>query len=144
MNAPTEKKFPLRFVPVVARLLLGLPLLVFGLNGFLNFIPQPEVELPEGAMAFSIALANTGYMFQLIGLTHLVTGLLLVVNRFVPFALVIFAPFVVNSVAFHVYLEPSGLVPSLVFAVLELYLAWQYRAACAGVLTAKVKPSAAM
>ena len=78
----------LRYVTIVARLLLGLPLVLSGLNLFLNFIPPPSTPLPEGAAAFSAALMKTGYMMQLIGLTHLVVGVLLVVNRFVPLALI--------------------------------------------------------
>ena len=80
-------------------------------------------------MAFAGALANTGYMMQLIGVTHLVVGVLLVLNRCVPLALVLFAPFMVNSIAFHVFLERSGLPMAAVFLVLELFLAWCYRAA---------------
>lgn len=118
-----------RIAAAIARVLLGLPLVVFGLNGFLNFIPPPETPLPEGAMAFAGALVNTGYMMQLIGATHLVVGVLLLLNRCVPLALVIFAPFIVNSVAFHVFLERSGLPMACVFLALELYLAWYYRAA---------------
>lgn len=143
MNAPMTKKSFTRFIPPVARWLLGLPLLVFGLNGFLNFIPQPEVALPEGAMKFSIALMESGYMMQLIGLTHLLVGLMLVTNRFVPLALALFAPFIVNSIAFHIFLERSGLPMAGVFLALELYLAWQYRAAFAPMLAARVKPSTA-
>ncbi|MBW7895909.1 MAG: DoxX family protein [Opitutaceae bacterium] len=143
MNPPVAKKSFTRFLPAVARWLLGLPLLVFGLNGFLNFIPQPEVALPEGAMKFSVALMESGYMMQLIGLTHLLVGLMLVTNRFVPLALALFAPFIVNSIAFHYFLERSGLPMAGVFLALELYLAWQYRAAFAPMLAARVKPSAA-
>ena len=116
---------------------MGLPLLVFGLNGFLNFIPPPPTPLPPGAQAFSTALLETGYMMPLIGLTQLVVGALLLLNRFVPLALVLFAPFIVNSVAFHLFLEPTGLVPAGVFLTLELYLAWTYRAAFAPLLTAR-------
>ena len=143
MNTPVAKKSFTRFVPPVARWLLGLPMIIFGLNGFLNFIPQPETPLPEKAVAFATALMESGYMMPLIGLTQLVAGVLLVTNRFVPLALVLLAPFFVNSVAFHIFLEPSGLVPALVFTVLELYLAWQYRAAFAPMLAARVKPAAA-
>jgi len=118
-----------RHIPTVVRILLGLPLIVFGLNGFFNFIPPPPTPLPEGAAAFAGALVKTGYMMQLIGLTHLVVGVLLLANRFVPLALVLFAPFMVNSVAFHVFLEHSGLPMALIFLAMELYLAWVYRAA---------------
>lgn len=128
-----------RIAANIARYLLGLPLLVFGLNGFLNFIPPPETPLPEPAMAFAGALANSGYMMQLIGATHLIVGVLLVLNRFVPLALVLFAPFIVNSIAFHVFLERSGLPMALVFLALELFLAWHYRAAYRPLFIAKFK-----
>jgi putative oxidoreductase len=129
-----------RYLPTVARYLMGLPLLVFGLNGFLNFIPQPETPMPEKAMAFAGALMSSGYMMQLIAVTLLVVGLLLVVNRFVPLALALFAPFILNSVLFHVFLERSGLPIACVFLVLELYLAWAYRAAFRPMLAARVNP----
>ena len=106
---------------------MGLPLIVFGLNGFFNFIPQPTTPLPEGAAAFAEALMKSGYMMQLIGATHLIVGVLLMLNRFVPLALALFAPFIVNSIAFHVFLAPSGLPMAAVFLVLEVYLAWAYR-----------------
>ncbi|MBE2215814.1 MAG: DoxX family protein [Opitutaceae bacterium] len=121
---------------VAARLLLGLPLIVFGLNGFLNFIPPPPEPLAEGATAFAKALLDTGYMMPLIGGTQLLVGVLLVVNRFVPLALVLFTPFIVNAVAFHLALEPTGLVPALVFLGLHLGLAWCHRAAYAPLLRA--------
>lgn len=128
-------------MPVVARYLLGLPLLVFGANAFLNFIPPPPTPLPEGAMAFAGALAQSGYMMPLIGITHLLVGGLLVMNRFVPLALVLFAPFILNAVLFHVFLEHSGLPMSGVFLALHLFLAWKYRAAYRPLLTARATPS---
>lgn len=126
-------------VTTVARLLLGLPLVVFGLNLFLNFIPQPETPMPERAMAFAGALAATGYMMPLIGLTQLFAGLCLLANRFVPLALVVFFPFMVNSIAFHVFLEPSGLPMAGVFLFLNLLLAWMHREAYRPLLTARAK-----
>ena len=130
-----------RYLPAVARVLMGLPLFVFGLNLFLNFIPQPKDPMPEKAMAFAGALFQSGYMMPLIGVTLLVVGALLLVNRFVPLALALFAPFIVNSMAFHVFLAPSGLPMAGVFLVFELYLAWAYRAAFRPMLTARVTPS---
>lgn len=127
-----------RYLPSVARILLGLPLLVFGLNGFLNFIPPPATPMPEGAMAFVGALVQSGYMMPLIAVTHLIVGALLVINRLVPLALVLFAPFIVNSIAFHLFLERSGLPIALVFLALEVYLVWVYRRAFRPLLTARV------
>jgi uncharacterized membrane protein YphA (DoxX/SURF4 family) len=123
--------------PTIVRILLGLPLTVFGLNGFFNFIPQPEMALPERAVAFATALMETGYMMPLIGLTQLVVGLCLLLNRFVPLALVLLAPFMVNSLAFHLFLEPSGLLPACIYLALQLYLAWVHRAAYRPLLTAR-------
>jgi len=135
-----KKKSFARHFPAVARFLLGLPLLVFGLNAFLNFIPPPPTPLPEDAAAFLGALMKTGYMLRLIGLTHLAVGGLLVANRFVPLALALFAPFMVNSVAFHLFLEHSGLVMAAIFLALEIYLAWTYRDAFRPMLRARVTP----
>jgi hypothetical protein len=129
----TTKSFTRHF-PAIARVLMGLPLLVFGLNGFLNFIPPPATPLPEGAAAFVGALMKSGYMMQLIGGTQLIVGVLLVLNRFVPLALALFAPFIVNSIAFHVFLERSGLPMAAIFLALELYLAWAYRNAYGSML----------
>jgi hypothetical protein len=130
-----------RHIPTVARILLGLPLVIFGLNAFFNFIPQPTTPLPQPAMDFAGALMNSGYMMQLIGVTHLVVGVLLVTNRFVPLALALWAPFIVNSVAFHVFLERSGLPMAVIFLALELYLAWAYRRAFAPMLAARTQPN---
>jgi hypothetical protein len=140
VTSGANKSFTRHF-PTVGRILLGLPLFVFGLNAFFNFIPQPKTPMPEGAMAFAGALMNTGYMMQLIGVTQLIVGVLLLANRFVPLALALFAPFMVNSVAFHIFLERTGLPMSLVFLALELYLAWVYRAAYRGMLAARVSPN---
>ena len=140
MNLETKKGFS-RHLPTIARILLGLPLVVFGLNLFLNFIPQPTQPMPEAVTAFVGALMKSGYMMQLIGTTQLVVGLLLLVNRFVPLALALLAPFLVNSVAFHIFLEPSGLPMTLVFVAFELYLAWAYRNAFRPMLAAKVEPA---
>jgi len=126
-----------RILPAIVRVLMGLAFATFGLNGFFNFIPQPETPLPEGALAFAGALAATGYMLQLIAVTHLVSGLLLLVNRFVPLALVLLAPFLVNAAAFHIFLEPSGLPIVGIYIAMELYLAWVYRSAYRPLLTAR-------
>lgn len=112
-------------------------MVIFGLNGFLNFIPPPETPLPEEAMAFAGALVQSGYMMPLIGLTQLAVGVLVLINRFVPLALLLLAPFIVNSVAFHVFLERSGLPMALIFLGLELYLVWVHRAAFRTVLAAR-------
>ena len=137
---PSSGKSPNRVIPAIARCVLGLPLLVFGLNLFFNFIPQPKTAMSEGAMAFAGALMKSGYMMQLIGTTLLIVGVLLVSNRFVPLALALFAPFILNSVLFHSFLEHTGLPMAVVFLALELYLAWSYRSAYRSMLAGRVSP----
>jgi len=91
-------------------------------------------------MAFTEALMKSGYMLQLIFITQFIVGLFLLVNRFVPLALVLFAPFIVNAMAFHTFLLLEGLPIAAVFLLLELYLAWQYRKYFASVLIVKAIP----
>jgi hypothetical protein len=140
-GSPSElkKKSFTRHIPTICRILLGLPLVIFGLNGFLNFIPPPPAPMPEGAAAFAGALMKSGYMMQLIGATQLIVGVFLLLNRFVPLALALFAPFIVNSLAFHLVLERTGLPMATIFLALELYLAWAYRSAFRPMLSARVK-----
>ncbi|WP_437332308.1 DoxX family protein [Sorangium sp. So ce394] len=128
-----------RFAPSAARILLGLVFFVFGLNGFLQFLPQPPA--PEAAGRFAAALAATGYMFPLIKGTEVVAGALLLSNRYVPLALALLAPIVVNIVAFHTFLTPPNPVAWLVLA-LEVYLAFAYRAAFRPMLAARVDAGA--
>ncbi|HZS39247.1 MAG TPA: DoxX family protein [Polyangia bacterium] len=115
-----------KYGPIVARSLFGLMLFVFGLNGFLQFLPQPPMTAAAGA--FAGALFQTGYMFPLIKGVEVVVGLLLLSNVLVPLALALIAPNVVNILLFHAFLAPQGLAPALVLLVFELYLAWTYRA----------------
>jgi hypothetical protein len=121
---------------------MGLMFFVFGLNGFLHFIPQPKTPLPEVALTFIGALMKTGYMMPLIFGTQVVAGALLLSNRFVPLALALIAPVIVNIVAFHAFIEPSGMVMAGVVLALELYLAWAYRRAYLPMLALRVRPGA--
>ena len=131
-----------RHFPTVARVLLGILLLVFGVSGLFDLIPPPPMRLPDAAVAFNSGMMKTGYMFPLIFGTQTVVGALLLLNRFVPLALALLAPFLVNSVLFHVFLVPSGLVMALFFVAMELYLAWTYRKAFQPMLAMHATPNA--
>ena len=112
-------------VYTIARYLLGLAFVVFGLNGFFNFIPM---EAPTGqAGEFLGALAATGYMFPMLKLTEIVAGLMLVTNRYTMLALVLLAPIVVNVFAFHLFLDSAGLFLALVLLSMEVLLIYQNR-----------------
>ena len=119
----------MRIVAIIARILLGLAFVVFGLNGLHPFMQNPPPTPP--AAAFFGALFATGYMPKLIFGTQVIGGALLLIGVAVPFALVILAPVIVNIVAFHIYLAPALLPMALVVAALEVFLAWYYRAAFA-------------
>ena len=114
-----------KYLAHAARLVLGITFTVMGLNGFLNFLPSSPV--PGAATAFLGAVSQTGYLIQLVMGTQLIAGVLLLANRFVPLALVLLAPVIVNIIAFHAFLLPSGLPLALVVLALEVYLAWTYR-----------------
>jgi uncharacterized membrane protein YphA (DoxX/SURF4 family) len=121
----------MRIIVIIARVLLGLVFFVFGLNGFLHFMPNPPPTPPAGE--FFGALIKTGYMFFLIFGTQVLGGALLLLGVAVPFALVILAPVIVNILAFHLYLSPVPMqlaIASIVIA-LELFLVWYYRSAFA-------------
>ncbi len=127
-------------LPPVARVLLGLVFVVFGLNGFFRFLPMPPH--PGAAGAFLGALAATGYMFPLLKTTEVLAGVLLLSGRLVPFALTLLAPVLVNIAAFHFVLEPQSSAMVVVLLALEAYLAWTHRAAYAPLFqTAPVSPA---
>jgi hypothetical protein len=122
-----------------ARILLGLVFFVFGLNGFLGFMPQPPQ--PPEAGAFLGALGATGYMFPLIKGTEVLAGALLLGNAFVPLALLLLAPIVVNIAAFHLVLAPGGAAMGLGLVALLGFVAWRYRDAWRGVLARDARPA---
>lgn len=134
-----------RFLPIAARILLGLIFFasgVFSLLMLFGLVPPPSTPMPAGATAFNVALAKTGYMMPLMSATDLIAGVLLLSNRFVPLALALLAPIIVNIVAFHAFLAPSGIGPGVVVAALEVYLAWAYRAVYRPMLMMLTKPNA--
>lgn len=131
--------FNTRTVSHIARYILGFAFALFGLNGFLHFLPQPP--MPEAAGALAGALAATGYMFPLIKGTEVIAGLLLLSNRFVPLALTLLAPLLVNIVAFHAFLAPAGMLLPIVLLALECLLAYSYRDAFAPMLRSRVEPA---
>jgi uncharacterized membrane protein YphA (DoxX/SURF4 family) len=107
---------------LAARILLGLIFFVFGLNGFLHFIPQPPLE---GKIAeFTNGLMAAGYFFPLLKGTETLCGALLLSGAFVPLALVALAPIVVNIVCVHVFLAPSGLPMAAIVSALMIYLSF--------------------
>lgn len=110
-------------LPLIARVLLGLVFLLGGITGLLNLVPPPT-DLPERLQAFNSGLMASGYFFPFLKATETVCGALLISGFFVPLALVILAPIVINIVLVHAFLAPSGLPLAVIIAILLAYLAF--------------------
>ncbi|MFO7997650.1 MAG: hypothetical protein R6U86_01570 [Bacteroidales bacterium] len=106
----------------IARILLGLILIVFGLNAFYDFMGLPQ--MPEEARR---VYDYMGYMIMYAVMFQMLAGLLLLLNRFVPLALLVMAPISLNILAFHLFFFPAGILPGLIVAVLNVFLLIQYR-----------------
>ena len=109
----------------IVRILLGLIFTVFGLNGFLHFIPAGPLP-PGPAGEYMTALFESHY-FLVIGVFQVAGGLLLLVNRFVPLGLTFLGPVVVNIILYHALLNSTGLPLALTVSVLWGILAFHYR-----------------
>jgi uncharacterized membrane protein YphA (DoxX/SURF4 family) len=124
---------------IAVRVLFGGLFLFSGLNKLVGFMPMPPMAAP--AATFLGALAATGYMVPLIGLVEVACGALVLAGRFVPLALTVLAPIVVNIAFFHVLLAPG--LPVVIFLLAaEGFLAWQYRGAFEGLLQMAPPPLA--
>ncbi len=122
----------MKIVTIIVRVLLGLLFVVFGSNGFLRFLPMPE--LPHNlAGDFLHAFLDSGYVYA-VAACQVLGGLLLLLGRFVPLGLTILGPVIVNIVLFHIFLAAEGLPLALVIAGLFLFLLWRYWAAFAAIL----------
>jgi hypothetical protein len=66
----------------------------------------------------------TGYFFYLLKVTEIICGLMLLTGRFVPLALVVLAPVIINIFLVHLFLMPQGLLVAVVLGALEIFLAF--------------------
>lgn len=122
---------------LVARVLVGLPFLVFGLNHFAHFLSMPTPELPENAAKFITALVASGYM-NVVKLLEIAGGALVLSGRLVPLGLVILTPVAVNIALWDVLLMGQpGL--GVVLTGLCFFLVWAYRSHFAPVFAVKPK-----
>jgi putative oxidoreductase len=130
----------MRTASAIARYLAGVIFVVMGLNGFLNFIPFP----PPGGIAaqFMGALYLSHYLWVIFAF-QLIAGVLLLLNRYVPLAVAVLAPVIVNILTFHALMAPSGLPLALFVAVLWAVIFIDVRPAFSGLFQSRlVKQSA--
>ena len=129
----------MKTISAIARYLAGVIFLVFGLNGFLHFIPLPP---PSGvAGQFMGALFVSHYLTLIFGL-QVIAAVLLLANRYVPLALAVLASVIVNILCFHALMAPSGLPLAIVVAVLWVLTFVDVRSAFAGLFQSRLQPRA--
>jgi uncharacterized membrane protein YphA (DoxX/SURF4 family) len=126
----------MKIAVVIARILLGLVFLFFGLNNLFHFLPNPPIPGDAGTLS-TIMFTHGWITFH--GLLYVIAGILLVVGRYVPVALVILGPILVNILLFHATLMPAGILPGVVCAVLEIFLIYAYWPAFRGIFTSKME-----
>src|SRR6476469_10077520 len=136
-NPPVRRDHvSMKIITHISRFLLGLIFLVFGLNGFLHFIPMPP---PSGvAGQFLGSMFVTKYLLFVFAI-QLIGGVLLLLNRYVPIALTILAPIIVNILLFHSLMNPSGLGLALLVTILWAVVFASVRSAFAGIFQARVE-----
>jgi putative oxidoreductase len=121
----------MKIVSLLARLLLGLVFLVFGLNGFFHFIPMPP---PAGLAGQFMGVVFASHYWVLIFAVQALGGLLLLVNRYVPLALVLLGPVIVNILNFHILMAPEGLPLAVIVTALWVVVAFRNKKHLAGIM----------
>ncbi len=118
---------------LIARILLGLMFLVFGANNILHFM---KMQMPAGDAGTYLMLLSSHGVMNFVGVLMMIAGLLLLVGRYVPLALVLLGPIVVNILMFHFLIAHGGAAPGLVAAILEVFLIVAYRFSFRGLFDA--------
>lgn len=125
----------MKIVVIVLRVLMGLLFVFAGGAGLLHKMPAPQ--LTGDAKAFMDGVTAAHYFLPLLQITQLVCGLLLVIGLFVPLALVMIFPVVLNILLYHIYVDPKGLPLAIPLFLVNLFLAFHYRKNYYGLLAAK-------
>jgi putative oxidoreductase len=125
----------MKIVSMIARILLGVMFTVFGLNGFLHFIPSPAFP-PGYLLDFFTAIVGSGFYVMIFGV-QLICGLLLLTNLYVPLAIVALAGVLLNILTFHATMNPQGFPPAIVATILWFLTAWPIRAQFAPIFARK-------
>ena len=127
----------MRIAATVARYLLGLMFLVFGLNSILHFIPTGP--MPAGQAGQFATLLNDTHYFYAVGLVMVVSGILFLANRFVPLALVLLGPVLVNILLFHIFMAPKSIGTGVFATILWFLVFLRVRSAFAGLFQSRVQ-----
>jgi uncharacterized membrane protein YphA (DoxX/SURF4 family) len=121
----------MKILTLIARLLLGLIFLVFGLNGFLNFFSMGP--MPSGLAGQFVGALVLSHYFWVVAALQVVGGALLLVNRYVPLALVLLGPVIVNIILYHVFLNLMGIALAIVVVILWFVVFYGHRQYFSGI-----------
>ena len=124
----------MKIAVLISRILLGLIFVFFGVNGYLNFLHAP---MPTGQAGQYMGVMFGSFYMYFVSLVQLVGGLLLLSGQFIPLALVLLGPVLVNILLFHISFLPSGLPPGILSTVLWFIIFFGYRRAFAGIFAQK-------
>jgi len=104
----------------IISILLGLILITFGLNKFLNFMPVMELSAP--GLEFMGAFVKIGYGMAFVAIVEIITGILIATNKYRALALVILFPILLNALLFHMFLDPENSLPAVLAVAMNLFL----------------------
>ncbi len=121
----------MKIVTLIARLLLGLMFVVFGLNGFLNFLNMGP--MPSGLAGQFIGALALSHYFWVVAALQVAGGALLLVNRFVPLGLVLLGPVIVNILLYHLFLNLTGIGLAVVVTILWFIVFYAHRQYFSGI-----------
>jgi putative oxidoreductase len=116
----------MKIAVLIARTLLGLIFVVFGVNFFHHFLPMAQPAMSPAASAFSGGLFGSGYFFQYMKVLEIVSGLFLLINRYTAFFLLVLLPISLNIFLFHTILVPSGMPIGISIIILNVFLCIAY------------------
>ncbi|HEX4321772.1 MAG TPA: hypothetical protein VHZ52_12750 [Acidobacteriaceae bacterium] len=125
----------MKIASIVARVLLGLAFLIFGLNGFLNFIPAPP--MPDSPMKQFVDVFASSHWQQVISAIQVISAVLFLVGRYIPLALVFIGPVIFNILVFHILFAPSSIGPGVFVTICWFVVFFRHRAAFAPLFQAR-------
>ena len=109
----------------IVSILLGLILITFGLNKFFSFMPVLELSAP--GLEFMGAFVKIGYGMTAVAIVEIITGILIVTNKFRALALVVLFPVMLNALLFHLFLDPENILPAVLVVIMNIFLMYGVR-----------------
>jgi len=109
----------------IVSVILGVVLISFGLNKFINFMPAVELSAP--GLEFMGAFIKIGYGMTVVAVVEIIAGILIAANVFRALALVALFPIMLNALLFHVFLDPENMLPAVLTILMNIFLMYAVR-----------------